>query len=96
MFQGTDAKIGKDHYMESHVPNDSEAGSTTRFLSEKEVEVVTSGAIKIRSLQSWRQRGGGPPYYKFGRKVVYREDELFAWINAQRRKSTSDRSQAAA
>jgi hypothetical protein len=67
-----------------------------RFLGEKEVEEVTGGAIKIRSLQSWRQRGGGPPFYKFGRKVVYREDELQAWMNEQRRASTSDYGQTAA
>jgi len=72
----------------------NEADHCHRFLVEKEVEAVTGGAIRIRSLQSWRQRGGGPPYYKFGRKVVYREDELFAWIDSQRRESTSDRSQA--
>lgn len=61
-----------------------------RFLSEEEVERVTNHAIKKRSLQSWRQRGGGPPFFKFGRKVAYREDELFEWIESQRRLSTSE------
>jgi len=80
--------------MKNRAVHDDEADSNVRFFAEKEVEIVTSGAIKMRCLQSWRQRGGGPPYYKFGRKVVYREDELFAWIDAQRRESTSDCSRA--
>ena len=27
--------------------------------------------------------GGGPPYYKIGRKVAYRERDLFAWAKAR-------------
>ncbi len=36
-----------------------------------------------------RVTGGGPPYYKVGRKVVYDLEEAMAWISARRQQSTS-------
>lgn len=47
--------------------------------------------IPERSLSSSRVRGGGPPYYKIGQRVVYDSAELDAWLSARRRTSTSDR-----
>jgi hypothetical protein len=35
-------------------------------------------------LAQWRHRGIGPPYYKLGRKVVYRGSDLNDWLNANR------------
>jgi Helix-turn-helix domain len=46
--------------------------------------------IPERSLSSSRVRGGGPPYYKIGQRVVYDSAELDAWLAARRRSSTSD------
>jgi len=31
-----------------------------------------------------RNDGVGPPYHRRGRKVLYRRDEIEAWLNAQR------------
>jgi hypothetical protein len=58
--------------------NEEEAGRTLK--------------IAVKTLQSWRSRGGGPPYIKLGRCVRYRIRDLEAFISAQCRFSTSDRS----
>lgn len=47
-----------------------------------------------RSLENYRLRGGGPPFYKIGARVVYDSAELDAWLAARRRISTSDRGAA--
>jgi hypothetical protein len=50
--------------------------------------------IPERSLSSSRVRGGGPPYYKIGQRVVYDSVELDAWLATRRRISTTDRGAA--
>ena len=45
--------------------------------------------ISIRSLQSWRVRGGGPAFLKLGRSVRYRYAELQTWLDANIATSTS-------
>lgn len=51
--------------------------------------------VKERTLEDYRLRGGGPPFYKIGARVVYDSAELDAWLAARRRTSTSDRGAAA-
>jgi hypothetical protein len=46
--------------------------------------------VSPRTLEKWRTQGGGPPFHKFGGKVLYAEGDLEAWAAAQRRVSTSD------
>ena len=41
------------------------------------------------TLGRWRTEGVGPPYHKFGRRVVYGRSDLIAWSQAQKRSSTS-------
>jgi hypothetical protein len=41
------------------------------------------------TLETLRIRGGGPPFSKLGRRVVYRREDLDAWLALRRRKSTS-------
>ncbi|MBI4191552.1 MAG: helix-turn-helix domain-containing protein [Betaproteobacteria bacterium] len=48
--------------------------------------VQTSGAAAFLSLSdAWlrllRSRGEGPPYYRLGRRVVYRRDDLIEWAS---------------
>jgi predicted DNA-binding transcriptional regulator AlpA len=50
---------------------------------------------KVKSLQAWRVRGGGPPYVKVGRLVRYRPDDVREWIDARIIRSTSSGSPAA-
>lgn len=35
-------------------------------------------------LAQWRHKGTGPAFYKLGRKIIYRGEDLNAWANAQR------------
>jgi len=35
-------------------------------------------------LAQWRHKGVGPAYYKLGRKIVYRGEDLNAWAEAHR------------
>jgi predicted DNA-binding transcriptional regulator AlpA len=43
------------------------------------------------TLEKFRLTGNGPPYLKAGPKiVVYRQEDLDAWLEANRRRSTSD------
>lgn len=35
-------------------------------------------------LAQWRHKGIGPAYYKLGRKIIYRGEDLNAWAEANR------------
>lgn len=41
------------------------------------------------TLETLRCRGGGPPYYKIGRRVVYRSADLRAWVDSKRVMNTA-------
>jgi len=43
------------------------------------------------TFEKLRLTGGGPVYSKIGRRVVYRVEDLDAWLAANRRRSTSDK-----
>lgn len=45
------------------------------------------------TLRKWRWEGKGPRFIKIGRKVAYKKEDLYAWIDGQSRISTSDRGQ---
>jgi DNA-binding transcriptional MerR regulator len=47
--------------------------------------------VNPRTLEGWRQRGEGPPFVKYGGRVVYEIADLEAFKVARRRLSTSDR-----
>jgi hypothetical protein len=46
--------------------------------------------LSVSTLAKLRLRGGGPAYCKLGRRVIYRPDDLEAWLEKNRRCSTSD------
>ncbi|MGH6819643.1 MAG: helix-turn-helix transcriptional regulator [Methylocella sp.] len=46
--------------------------------------------LSASTLAKLRLTGSGPAYVKLGRRVVYRIDDLDAWIQANRHKSTSE------
>lgn len=47
--------------------------------------------LSVSTLAKMRVRGDGPVFVKLGgKKVAYSESDLTAWINANRRSSTSD------
>jgi len=46
--------------------------------------------VQTKTCQMWRLRGYGPPFIKVGRLVKYLESDIQAWIESQRRQSTSE------
>ena len=59
-----------------------------QLMTEKEAAGVL--CYSQRALQNWRVRGGGPDYVKVnGNSVRYQMRDLTAWIDARKRKHTS-------
>ncbi len=52
------------------------------YISEKRVSQITDRALS--SLRNDRFLRRGLPYYKFGRAVKYRLDEVLKWAEARR------------
>ena len=52
-------------------------------------EAATFLRVSAVTLGRWRISGHGPPFRKFGRKVVYRKRDLLVWAEQQTRTSTS-------
>jgi excisionase family DNA binding protein len=44
------------------------------------------------TLESWRCRGGGPPFVRYGRAIRYREEDLDRFIESKVRSNTSQNS----
>ncbi len=62
-----------------------------------ETEAADFLDVTPRSLQSWRQRGGGPPFFRLSARCVkYTRYRLKRWYDARMRSSTSDMGQSAA
>jgi hypothetical protein len=64
-------------------------------MSNAEELVTTADAAKITTLavstlEGLRVRGGGPPFIKLGRRVVYSRNDLLTFARGNVRKSTSD------
>lgn len=53
--------------------------SNLRTLEEVSAMTRTPSA----TLRFWRHKGIGPKSFKVGRRVMYREDDVAAWLEAQ-------------
>ena len=51
------------------------------FLPEREAAAVVG--LSYRTLSRYRVTGGGPPFHKFGYRVLYARFDLEAWIEAR-------------
>jgi hypothetical protein len=54
------------------------------------VEAAAHLGLGQSTLAKLRVFGGGPPFYKLGRRVVYDHRDLDNWVAERRRVSTSD------
>ena len=70
----------------SHVPN--LAGLPQRYL--RTPEAARFVGLSIRTLEKHRIYGTGPRYSKLGGRVVYRVEDLQAWVDRGAKASTSD------
>ena len=63
-----------------------------RLLSQRELVAY------LGKSEAWAERsrwdGSGPVFCRIGRHIRYRAEDVEQWINAGRRKSTSDRGAA--
>ncbi len=64
------------------------AASPRTLLTEN--EAARRLRLSPRTLQGFRVRGGGPSFVKLGRRVLYRAADLDAYVEAQRRRPTSE------
>ena len=53
-------------------------------------EAASRAGLGKSTLEKLRLIGGGPPYLKVGRRVLYDPQDLDAWLAAHRRSSTSN------
>ncbi len=44
----------------------------------------------VATLRYWRHLGTGPCSFRLGRRVLYRRDDLHAWIDARRDQGTAE------
>ena len=47
-------------------------------------------SLSVKTLRTWRMRGDGPKFHKFGRNIRYSITDLQAFEAASERTSTSD------
>ena len=50
-----------------------------------ETDLSKRCGISRRTLQGWRQRGGGPPSVKAGRRILYARVDFDQWLEARTR-----------
>ncbi|NJL26891.1 MAG: helix-turn-helix domain-containing protein [Thermoanaerobaculia bacterium] len=66
--------------------------TTDPLLLMKPHEVARLLGFSARTLEKWRAEGGGPVFIKqSSRAIRYQLSDLAAWIEQNRRTSTSDR-----
>lgn len=53
-------------------------------------EVTAKTGIPEATLRFWRHQGVGPKSAKLGRRVVYREEDVDAWLEAQFAKAVGE------
>lgn len=59
-----------------------------KLFEDNRAYVLGDTALEIigdrDKLAQWRHRGVGPAFYRLGRKIVYRGEDLNAWADQQR------------
>lgn len=65
-----------------------EMNENTGFM--KTAQVAAYLGLSQRTLESYRSRGGGPPFYVLGSVVRYLLSDVVKWASTRRRNSTSD------
>jgi excisionase family DNA binding protein len=78
----------KEHRPVSRLQPMGQHSSPPVFLTVSEAAALLR--LSEITLGRWRIEGSGPPFRKFGRRVLYERSDLIAWAEAQRRLSTSD------
>jgi hypothetical protein len=76
------------------VPDHITTGAELATGQPPELLTITEAAALVRApvatLRYWRHLGTGPRSFRLGRRVLYRRDDLRAWIDAQHDRSGSN------
>lgn len=56
-------------------------------LTAEQVAELTG--LKVKTLYGWRLRGGGPPSFKLGSRIVYRAGDVHDWLDRQYERTRS-------
>lgn len=68
-----------------------ESSSAPASLGLMRIEDVSEmTGVTLNTLRFWRSEGKGPKSAKMGRRVVYRESDVRAWLDAQFDKAVGD------
>lgn len=59
----------------------------TKLISER--ELAEQIGVAAKTLERWRAQGFGPRFIKLARHVRYDSRDVEAWLDGQRRNSTS-------
>jgi Predicted site-specific integrase-resolvase len=46
--------------------------------------------VTTKTLANWRSAGSGPPFVKAGGRVLYKESDVYAWLDSRRASSTTE------
>lgn len=66
----------------SRAKKPTDASGAADYVNDHELAARTG--IGRSTWQHWRAMRKGPPYYRFGRRCVYRWSEVETWMASQR------------
>ena len=72
-------QLVKEEYTREILP--IEKAKHRELLTESDVSALYN--IPKPTLKTWRSRGKGPNHVKIGSKVLYRHEDVKAWINSR-------------
>ena len=87
-FMTADARTVEREAVRAAVEEETEMDGDIRYIKTKEAAALVG--LSHRTLETYRSRGGGPPYCLLGRSVRYLPSVVLAWAAARCRRSTSD------
>jgi len=64
-------------------PTHAPAATAPAYVNEQELTRLTT--LSRTTLQTLRSKGGGPPFAKLGRRIVYRLADVERWIEGRTR-----------
>lgn len=68
------------------------AAEIEAYLTAEEVSIRLGRKVTVKTLANWRcdKQGRGPPFCRFGNKIVYPESSFEAWRKNSEVRSTGD------
>src|SRR5690348_12060654 len=76
----------------AHIRRPYPVDTNKRYLARREAALLLSEEgfpTALATLEKLASIGGGPPFRKYGRRVIYERLELLAWAEARAKRVTS-------